>query len=141
MALPPNWQILQPANVDYLKAQLATDDAERTKRALQELCRLYRRRFRLQGNERRAIEISVIGILHSSQGKDEKVRRWALNSLAQLGSESECTDAILNTLDRYQEDPQTAASAVAAIYKVCRDPVAAIRRATFLNPQQVTLAA
>ncbi|MGH7073752.1 MAG: hypothetical protein ACREFD_06055, partial [Stellaceae bacterium] len=67
-------------------------------------------------------EQSVIGVLYTNLGRDEKVRRWALNALAQIGREPICLEAIVGILERHTNDPQTAASAIAAIYKIARHP-------------------
>lgn len=119
---PPSRILLSRPNVEYLKAQLATGNADRTKRGLQELCRLYRRGFRVTPAEVIGIEQTIVGLLHTPQGRDDKVRRWALNAIARLGREEICLEAVLNILDRYSDDPQTAASAIAAIYKISRHP-------------------
>jgi hypothetical protein len=138
---PPSRLLLSRPNLEYLRAHLATGDPDRTKRGLQELCRLYRRGYRIGPDQLTGIETSVVGLLHSGQGRDEKVRRWALNAIARLGREEMCLEAVLTIVERYRDDPQTAASAIAAIYKIARDPGEIVRRLTFFDPQMTTLAA
>lgn len=112
-------RILEPIAVDYIKSQLESGDPVRIKKALQRLCKLYRKRLRIHPAKRIGIEQSIVGLLYT-QGKDEKVRRWGLNALAHLGTEAACKEAILHNLGKYGDQPQTAAAAVAAIHCMSR---------------------
>lgn len=50
---------------------------------------------------------------------DEKVRRWILNTFAHIGNEVECIEPIQHVLRKMPpEETQTAASGVAAVYKL-----------------------
>ncbi len=69
------------------------------------------------------------------------MRRWALNALAQFGRGHHCLEAALSTLRKYGHDPQTAASAIAAIYRLSPNPEAELAKLTSFDQQMVTLAA
>lgn len=105
------------------------------------MCRLYRRGHRITPDQLASFEHLVIGILNTDLGRDEKVRRWGLNALAQIGRETVCLEAIIGILERHTDDPQTAASAIAAIYKVAQRPDEVLRKIKCFDPQMVTLAA
>ncbi len=122
----------------YLKAQIESGDPTRTKRALQEISKLYRGGWRFFQDVVRGIELEIIGLLMSSN--DAKVRRWALNALAQLGREDSCKAAILHALQTYHTDPDIVAAAVAALYRLCKTASTELRRMGF-DEQTVTLAA
>jgi hypothetical protein len=85
------------------------------------------------------IENSILGRLYSMP-QDPKVRRWALNALAQLGHETHCREAILTVLENYRDDPDSLASGIAAIFKLCKDAPALLRRMSF-DQQMVALSA
>ena len=122
----------------YLKAQLETGDLVRTKRALQEISKLYRGGSRFIQDQLIGVEIAIVGLLMSSH--DTKVRRWALNTLAQLGREQSCKGAILHALQTYHADAEVLAAAIAALYRLCREASTELRRMGF-DEQTVTLAA
>lgn len=132
-------RFLDPLNSDYIKSQLETGHPTRTKKALQDLCRLYRVGYRIRPPQLIAIEQSIVGLLYT-QRKDEKVRRWALNALARLGREPECMEAIIQVLETYKDEPQTTASAIAAIYRMSRKASEILRKLSF-DEQMVALAA
>jgi hypothetical protein len=123
----------------YVKSQIESGDRTRVKNELQHLCRLYRRGYRLQVEQAVAFENTVVGLLYT-QRSDEKVRRWALNALARLGKEASCMQAILETLGAYNTEPQTAAAAIAAIYRISRRAEQILRRESY-DRQMVALAA
>jgi hypothetical protein len=95
-------KVLDRLNVDYLKSQLETGDAGRTKTALQSLCKLYRDGFYINPAQLFGMEKSIVGLLYTLGRTDEKVRRWALNALARLGTEPNCIVAITHTLTQYR---------------------------------------
>lgn len=102
----------------YLKSQIESGNALATKRALQEICRLYRHGWRIIQDQLIGIENGIIGLTFSSA--DPKVRRWALNTIAQVGRERTCREAILHALRVYNDDAEVLASAIAALYRLCR---------------------
>lgn len=126
--------------MDYIKARLETGNVDHSKRALQHLCKLYREGYRIGGDQLVGVEQSIVGLL-STQAKDEKVRRWALNAIAQLGREQFCLTVVLDVLKRYSHEPQTAAAAIAGIFRLTRKPEEVLARMDLFDPQMITLAA
>jgi hypothetical protein len=132
-------KFLDRLTVDYLKSQLESGRSDRTKKALQQICKLYRDGFRVPPAELIGIEQSIVGLLYT-QTRDEKVRRWALNALARLGREPTCMEAIKHTLERYPDEPQTSAAAIAAIFRLSRKAAEILKKLAF-DEQMVALAA
>jgi len=139
VTLSPLPRFLDKPNVEYIKSQIETGDPGRTKKALQELCKLYRDGYRIPPAQLIGVEQSVVGLLYT-QTKDEKVRRWDLNALARLGREPTCMEAIMHVLTQYREEPQTSAAAIAAIYRLSRKATDILKKLSF-DEQMVTLAA
>ncbi len=123
---------------NYLKIQIESGDPTRTKRALQKIAKLYRSGWRILQDQLIGIELATVGLLMSSD--DAKVRRWALNTLAQLGHEKTCKNAIIHALKTYHDDAEVLAAAIAALYRLCKNATADLRQMGF-NEQTVTLAA
>lgn len=131
--------MLNSVAVDYLKSQIETGDPVRTKRALQEVCKHYRDGYRVHPSQLNGLEQSIVGLLYT-QASDEKVRRWALNALARLGREPQCMEAILATLKKYDNEPQTSAAAIAAIFRMSPKASRILKKLSF-DEQMITLAA
>ncbi len=118
---------MQSADVDYLKFQIDHGDAQAKKLALQDLCRRHRAGETIYDpNLRAALENSINGLL-LTHWYDEKVRRWALNALAKIGTEKRSLTGIQHVLSNYADEPQTIASAIAALYAIARDPSLYVR--------------
>lgn len=132
-------QFLDKPIVNYIKLQLETGSPVRTKRALQHLCNLYRSGFRIRPHEAFGIETTTVGLLYT-QRSDGKVCRWALIALALFGREERCVEAILDVLKRYADDPQTTAAAIAAVYRLSRNPTEHLKKHSF-DEQMIALAA
>jgi len=132
-------KLLDRLKADYLKSQIESGDPSRAKKALQEICKLYRSGFFVRHEQLFGLEQSIIGLLYT-QRKDEKVRRWALNALARLGRENTCIDAVKHVLRDFGQEPQTMASAIAATYRMSRKASQILRDVDF-DPQMATLAA
>src|SRR5262249_22092519 len=113
--LRPILRLLDRPNVDYIKSQIESGDANRTKKDSQHLCNLYRAGYRVRPLELIVVEQSIVGLLYT-QSKDEKVRRWRLNAIARLGGGPLCMKAIINKLKQFSDDPQTSVIAIAAVY-------------------------
>jgi hypothetical protein len=92
------------SSVNYIRAQLDTEDCGRTKRALQDLCKLYRTGHRISPDELLGIEQTIVDILYFRR-RDEKVRRWALNALAQFGRRDISLNAVLDLLKNLNDEP------------------------------------
>ena len=136
---PRNISFLDWKLVEYIKSQIETGDPNRTKRGLQYLCKLYRGGGRIKPPQLVGIEQSILGLLYA-QKKHEKVRRWALNVLARLGREATCSEAVVQSLREYGHEPQTAAAAIAAIYRMSNNASSLLKTLSF-DDQMITLAA
>jgi len=137
---PPATLLLSSQAVEYLRTQLDAGIPERTKRALQELCLVYRRGQCITAEQLLGVEQTIVGILHTPQAQDEKVRRWALNALARLGRGKICLEAVITTLSRY-DDPQTVASGIAAIYRLSTNPTVTLGTLKGFDPKTMMLGA
>lgn len=133
--------ILDRVETEYIRSQIDSGDNARIKGALQALSKSYRRGVRVHPNQ-------LIGVVNSVTATafrptiDEKVRRWVLNALARVGNEGTCIPAVLHLMKNHPLEPQTIASGIAAVYKLCTnsDPEAALAGISF-DPQMRTLAA
>ncbi len=123
---------------NYLKGQIESGDPTRQKRVLQEISKLYRGGWRFLPEQVYGVELAIIGLVMGSE--DAKVRRWALNTMAQLGHESSCKPSILHALQTYHADPEVLAAAIAALYRLCGKAASELRKMGF-DEQTVTLAA
>jgi len=132
-------RLIDRLTLTYIKSQIETGDATRTKKALQQLCKQYREGSRSHPDQLIGLEQTIIGLLYT-QANDEKVRRWALNALARLGREPTCMEAVMHALQQYTHEPQTTAAAIAAIYRMSRTAAQILRTLSF-DEQMLTLAA
>jgi hypothetical protein len=135
----PRPRFLDKLNVDYLKSQIETGHASRTKKSLQQICKLYRGGFRVRTDQLAGMEQSIIGLIYT-QRNNEKVRRWALNALARLGREANCMEAVKHVLQDFSHEPQTMAAAIAATYRMSRNPPQILKALSY-DPQMIALAA
>lgn len=101
----------------FLKAAIESDDNARAKRALQTLCKLYRDGSRLLPEDLHGIENTILGALARSNA-DEKVRRWSLSALAQLGRPAVSWDPVLAAISKHQNEPQVVSAAIAAAFRL-----------------------
>lgn len=131
-------QYIEREQGNFLTAQTGSGDATRTRRALQEIARLYRGGWRFLPEQVIGVELAAIGLVMSSE--DAKVRRWALNTMAQLGTESRSKIAISHALQTYHADAEVLAAAIAALYRLCKGAATELRKMGF-NEQMVALAA
>jgi hypothetical protein len=129
---------IERAQGNYLKGQIESGDPTRQKRVLQEVSKLYRDGWRILPEQIYGVELAIIGLVMGSE--DAKVRRWALNTMAQLGREASCKQAILHALQTYHADAEVLAAAIAALFRLCKRAAAELRRMGF-DEQTVTLAA
>ncbi len=133
--------ILDRVETEYIRSQIDSGDNVRIKGALQALSKSYRRGIRVNPNQ-------LIGVVNSVTATafrptiDEKVRRWVLNALARVGNEGACIPAVLHLIKNHPLEPQTIASGIAAVYKLCTksDPETVLAGISF-DPQMRTLAA
>lgn len=130
--------ILGRKHTAYIRTQMGSANPTQVKKALQELCECYRRRQVVLAEYLRGIEDQINGLLFTSN--DSKVRRWALNALAQLGS-SASERAITQSLELYKDDPDVVAAAIAALHHVVPTTAGRTLAKTGLHPQMTALAA
>jgi len=135
-----NPKFLADAEVAFLKLRIESGNSYQTYKTLQEVCRLFRLGYRLRPTHLIAIEQSIVGLLYT-HGPDEKVRRWALNALAQLGRESTCLEAILHILAVAVDQIEVAAAAIAAIYRLSKRATEILAKHGDFSPQMAALAA
>jgi hypothetical protein len=132
-------KLLDKTNVEYIKSQLETGDPFRTKKALQLLCKLYREGSRIRPEQLTGVEQSIVGLL-LTRPDDEKVRRWSLNAIARLGRGSFCEEAVLHVIEKYDDEPQTTAAGIAALFRLNKSASKLLARMNF-DQQMLTLAA
>lgn len=125
---------------EYLKSQIGGGCPVRAKRALQDVCDLYSRGLHFKPLISAAIEVATIGQLESNR-YNSKVRRWCLNVLALIGTPERSKAVIEGVIERNHNDPDTIASAVAAFFKVEHDAYNVLQGRSYVNPQQIALAA
>lgn len=101
---------------------------------------MIRRGQRILPRDLISVEQTVVGVL-GTRGADEKIRRWALNALAQFGHRQYSLEPVKDALVRYRDDPQTAASAIAAIYKLAPEPDKLLAGMDTFDPLMEKLAA
>jgi hypothetical protein len=56
-------RFLDNLNVGYIKSQIETGHASQTKKALQEICRLYRSGYHVRPDQLSGMEQSIIGLI------------------------------------------------------------------------------
>lgn len=100
---------LHPLEVAYIELLIGDRDPESKKIGLQRLCKLYRQGLRHRQPER--IAIHLMGLLHDDA---PKVKRWALNALAVLGTRNN-VQAIVEAIQRNRYDPDILAAGVSAL--------------------------
>ncbi|WP_247452345.1 hypothetical protein [Bradyrhizobium sp. 174] len=100
----------------YVRLLIANnDDSENRKIGLETLCKLYRSGFILR--DRYTIALFTMALLHDSE---PRVRRWALNTLALIGTKDEVS-AILEAIKRDEADPDILAAGIAALCAIVDD--------------------
>ena len=108
---------LHPLEVGYLRGEIESQNNDRTKRALQHLCKLIRSGCRVGPAEVNALESAILGALVRGSS-DEKVRRWSLSGISLFGRERSCLDAVKYILSSRFDEPQVMSAAIAALYKL-----------------------
>lgn len=137
----PRRLILDRIESDYLRSQIDSGDNRRIKGALQGLSQHYRRGLVVNPGQLIGVVNSVVATAFRPT-IDEKVRRWVLNALARIGDEGTCLPAVLHILKNHGDEPQTLASGIAAVYKLCvRQNPGQVLAGIHFDPQMRTLAA
>ena len=108
---------IPPLEAAFLKAAIESGSNGRAKRALQTLWKHYWGGARLLPKDQNGLENTILGAL-SRSNSDEKVRRWSLSALAQLGRPKVSWDAVISSLQRHQAEPQVVSAGIAAAFKL-----------------------
>lgn len=133
--------LIRPLEAAFLKAEIESGKNDRVKRALQTLCKLYWGNQSLLPTDRVAIENTILGTLNRGTS-DEKVRRWSLSALAQLGQPNACWDTVINVLQTRQSEPQVISAAIAASFKMKpREASSVLTKLDFLSQNFLMLSA
>lgn len=142
MAVKPTspW-LISAQEVAFLQNEIGCGNPVRAKRALQAVCKLYRNGGRITGREIVSFETTILGAL-TSDLSDEKVRRWALSAISNLGQAQQSWSTVLNVLTKHTDEPQVVSAAIAALYKLDRRGAGnAIAGKDFLPPELIALSA
>lgn len=123
----------------FLKFELDSLDARRQKTALQDLCRRYRSGQTLGPEARRDFEVRA-GYL-AVNAHDPKVIRWALNTIARLGTQQGAANSVTSALTRHAEDPEIVGAAIAALAALYRGAIPALPSTAPIPPEMRVLAA
>ncbi|OWK25924.1 hypothetical protein AJ87_49210 [Rhizobium yanglingense] len=125
----------------FLKGEIECGIPTRSKRALQTVCHFYRNGGSIIPAELNAFENAILGALNSG-ASDEKVRRWSLSALSNLGRKATCWATILAIISRYPDEPQVVSAAIAALFKLdLGEAQAAIAGQDLLAPELLVLSA
>lgn len=133
--------IIPRLDAAFLKAAIESGSNGRAKRALQTLCKHYWAGEMLFPEDRNGLENTILGALNRSNS-DEKVRRWSLSALAQLGRCQVSWDAVITSLQRHQAEPHVVSAAIAAAFKL--NPTQAHKelvRMDLVSPQFLAISA
>jgi nucleoside phosphorylase len=102
-------KFINPHDAAYLDLLIGDKDPESKKIGLQRLCKLYRQGFQHRQNER--IAVHLMGLLHDDA---PKVKRWALNALALVGTGGNVR-AVIEAIQRNRNDPDILGAGVSAL--------------------------
>lgn len=140
-AKPSSPWLMNAQEVAFLQSEIGCGNPVRAKRALQTVCKLYRAGGRITGKDVIGFETTILGAL-TSDLSDEKVRRWALSAISNLGQATQSWSTVLNVLTKHVDEPQVVSAAIAALYKLDqRHAGKAIAGKDFLPPELVALSA
>lgn len=93
----------------YLALLINDGDSENRKIGLERICLLYRRRFRFK--QPAHVVVHIVGLLHDEAAR---VRRWALNALALIGTKVQVA-SIVEAIQRNRNDPDILAAGISAL--------------------------
>jgi nucleoside phosphorylase len=102
-------KFIDPLDAAYLELLIGDKDPESRKIGLQRLCKLYRQGLRHRKGER--IAVHLMGLLHDDAAK---VKRWALNALALVGTSANVR-AVIEAIQRNRNDPDILGAGVSAL--------------------------
>ncbi len=131
-------RFIDGAVLTYLEHQIGCGKPAPTKNALQDLCALYRRGYRIHPNNLYHVQTTILGLCERQA--DPKVARWVLNSIAQVGH-ADSRRTIIRALENHASDPEIVTAGLAALYKLSPATAEADLRRLNFPAQMVTLAA
>lgn len=132
---------LSSVESNFLKSEIECGIPARTKRALQTVCQVYRNSGSVLSADLNGFENAILGVLNSG-ASDEKVRRWSLAAISQLGRRENCWLTVLNVIAKYPEEPQVVSAAIAALFKFdLRTAQSTILATDEISPQLLLLSA
>ncbi len=131
-------RFIEGAVLAYLEHQIGSGNPVPTEKALEDLCKLYRRGFRIHPNELYAVQTSILGL--SERQADPKVQRWVLNALAQMGP-PDSKRAIIRALENHSNDLEIITAGVAALHRLSPATAVTDLRKLDFPGQVITLAA
>ena len=123
----------------FLVYELESGAARRQRRALQEICRLYRSGHRFAPSRQYPVELIIAGLTVNS--RDEKVVRWGLNAIARLGKQGNSSHSVESALKRHEENPEIVAAAVSALAALYRGNLPELPGLEMVSPETRALAA
>jgi hypothetical protein len=133
-------QLLDDVEIGFIKSQIESDNPAHIKRALQLLCQLTRRGYRIRPDKLSGIEQNIVGLL-GTRASDEKIRKWALNAIALIGRKQFCLSAVEAALRDFSNDPATMAAAIAAHCRLAPGSALTLLQKNIASPALVSLAA
>lgn len=107
---------ISPEKAAFIRYELENGDDRRKKVALQEIARVYRSGSQFSPDTRNGFELTINGLLSAQQ--DDKVTRWCLNCIAQMGTRDGSMQSVERTLRQQDGKPEITAAAVAAAAKL-----------------------
>ncbi len=129
-----------PEKASFIRYELENGDDRRKKVALQEIARIYRNGAQFSPDTRNGLELAINGLLMRNQS-DDKVTRWCLNCIAQMGTRDGSIQAVERTLRQQIDNPEVTAAAVAAAAKLYSGQLDQCTALGSVQPEIKTLAA
>jgi hypothetical protein len=130
---------ISPEKANFIRYELENGDDRRKKVALQEIARLYRSGSQFSPGTRNGVELTINGLLSTQQ--DDKVTRWCLNCIAQMGTRDNSMQSVERALHQHEGRPEVIAAAVAAAAKLYAGKLDECTALGSIQPEIRTLAA
>ncbi|MEO9527393.1 MAG: CHAT domain-containing protein [Hyphomicrobiales bacterium] len=128
-----------PQKASFIRYQLENGDDRAKKVALQEIARSYRSGEQFTSDTRNGLELTINGLLSGRQ--DDKVIRWCLNCIAQMGTRDGSLHSVERALQQHDGKPGIVAAAVAAASKLYGGKIDECKALGSVQPEVKTLAA
>jgi hypothetical protein len=134
-----NIKAVPPEKAAFIRFEIENGDSRRKKVALQEIARTYRSGGRFQSEIQNGLELTINGLLSTQQ--DEKVTRWCLNCIAQMGTRDGSIQSVERVLRQQGGSPEIIAAAVAAAARLYAGQLDSCTALGSVQPEIKTLAA